>query len=48
MKQGNQQKNKLKSIRVGLRLNTPAPKIIKHAKDYNRKEKHKITIREMV
>jgi hypothetical protein len=31
----------IKRLRIGLRLNTPAPKIMKHAKDYTRKIKHK-------
>lgn len=31
----------LKSIRTGLRLYTPSPKVIKHKKDYTRKDKYK-------
>jgi hypothetical protein len=37
-------KEKLKYIRIGIRLNTPSPKVIKHAKDYTRKEKYKGSI----
>lgn len=48
MNQVKKQKNKVKSIRVGIRLNTPAPKVIKHAKDYTRKTKHKINLYETI
>jgi len=39
------QKSKLKLIRTNLRLNTPSPKVIKHAKDYTRKDKHKLILK---
>ena len=45
-KQYMEQKNKLKSIKTGVRLNTPAHKVFKHAKDYTRKEKYKSILKE--
>lgn len=44
--QQTKQKDKLKSIRIGIRLNTPSNKVFKHAKDYTRKEKHKSILKE--
>jgi len=35
------QKELLKSIRTGIRLNTPAPRIEKDKSKYHRKRKHK-------
>jgi hypothetical protein len=32
---------KVKSVRTGIRLNTPAPRILKSGKDYDRKKKKK-------
>jgi hypothetical protein len=34
-------REKVKSVRTGIRLNTPAPRILKSEKDYSRKKKKK-------
>lgn len=39
-------KKKAKSIRKGLRLDAPAPKIIKSKKEYSRKKKKRVLTEE--
>ncbi len=34
-------REKLKSVRTGIRLNTPAPRTLKSEKDYSRKKKRR-------
>lgn len=40
MKKKNEKKDKAKNIRTGVRLNTPAPKIIQPNNVYKRRKKH--------